>query len=128
MSSERLGLTDLYNLFHDQKCSNSYIRNLRVLHQAMDKAVLIAYDWTDVEVKHDFYVVPYLPENDCIRYTVCDDARLEILRRLSRLNRERYEEERKQAESERQAQETHRPARKRRGKKPKLGVIQGGLF
>ena len=49
-----------------------------------------AYGWADIDLRHDFYSVPYLPENDRVRFTICEEARLEILRRLSQLNRERY--------------------------------------
>jgi hypothetical protein len=41
----------------------------------------------------DFHEVPYLPENDRIRFTVSEEARRKMLDRLSQLNRERYEEE-----------------------------------
>jgi hypothetical protein len=37
--------------------------------------------------------VPYLPGNDRVRFTIGDRARLEVLRRLSDLNHQRYEEE-----------------------------------
>ena len=37
--------------------------------------------------------MPYLPENDRIRFTISEPARLEVLRRLSRLNRERCQAE-----------------------------------
>lgn len=44
----------------------------------MDEAVLEAYGWHEendkwepaIELRHDFYEVDYLPENDRIRYTV----------------------------------------------------------
>ena len=37
--------------------------------------------------------MPFLPENDRIRFTISETARLEVLRRLSRLNRERWQAE-----------------------------------
>jgi hypothetical protein len=37
--------------------------------------------------------VPYLPETDRVRFTISEPARLEVLRRLSELNRQRYQDE-----------------------------------
>ena len=66
---------------------------LRELHVQMDEAVLDAYGWNDIEMRHDFYEVDYLPENDRVRYTIHPEARKEILKRLLQLNHERYAEE-----------------------------------
>jgi hypothetical protein len=69
------------------------IFELRKLHKEMDEAVLEAYGWSDVNLRHDFYEVDYLPENDNVRYTIHPDARKEILKRLLLLNHKRFEEE-----------------------------------
>jgi hypothetical protein len=69
------------------------IVKLRELHVEMDNAVLDAYGWQDVELKHDFYEVDYLPENDRIRFTIHPDARKEILKRLLELNHRIHAEE-----------------------------------
>ncbi|WP_238325362.1 Eco57I restriction-modification methylase domain-containing protein [Lunatimonas lonarensis] len=69
---------------------------LRQLHEQMDEAVLEAYGWTDIQLRHDFYEVDYLPENDRVRYTIHPDARKEILKRLLELNHQYFEEEAKQ--------------------------------
>ncbi len=69
------------------------IIELRRLHVEMDNAVLEAYGWIDVGLRHDFYEVDYLPENDRIRYTIHPDARKEILKRLLELNHQIHEEE-----------------------------------
>lgn len=69
------------------------IFELRRLRKEMDEAVLKAYSWTDINLAHDFYEVDYLPENDCIRYTISPDARREILKRLLKLNQEIHEKE-----------------------------------
>ena len=53
------------------------VENLRQLHVQMDEAVLAAYGWHEdteewgpaIELRHDFYEVDYLPENDRVRYT-----------------------------------------------------------
>lgn len=129
MRSGRIGLTDLYRRFNDRDVVDQGILELRALQVQIDDAILAGYVWQDIVLNHNFHSVPYLPESDRLRYTICEDARLEILRRLAHLNRERYEEERREAGVERQAFVTSdRPARARRGKKARLGVIQGGLF
>jgi len=69
---------------------------LRELHIQMDNAVLDAYGWNDIQLKHDFYEVDYLPENDRIRFTIHPESRKEILKRLLELNHKVYEEEIKQ--------------------------------
>ncbi len=69
------------------------IVKLRELHVEMDNTVLEAYGWQDVQLKHDFYEVDYLPENDRVRYTIHPDTRKEILKRLLELNHKIHEEE-----------------------------------
>lgn len=111
MCSLKIGLTRVYNLFHQkfitsvdiEKVSKQNkdisekalvkIAELRGLHKQMDEAVLNAYGWNDIKLLHDFYEVDYLPENDRIRYTIHPDARKEILKRLLELNHKIHEEE-----------------------------------
>lgn len=93
MSDAAIGLTQLYNRFHDQSNDDSRIKAMRGLHREMDKAVACAYGWDDLDLEHGFHAVPYLPENDRVRFTISDRQRLEVLRRLSELNYQRYEEE-----------------------------------
>lgn len=77
------------------------IFELRELHKEMDEAVLEAYGWhTDTErwgkainLRHDFYELDYLPENDRVRYTIHSEARKEVLKRLLLLNHEMHEAE-----------------------------------
>jgi hypothetical protein len=77
------------------------IYKLRELHKDMDEAVLEAYGWHQddpkwgkaLHLRHDFYEVDYLPENDRVRYTIHPEARKEVLKRLLQLNHERYAEE-----------------------------------
>jgi hypothetical protein len=87
------GLTAIYNKFNDPNDESSDIQRLRNLHRAMDEAVLSTYDWTDLDLNHGFHSVGYLPENDRLRFTISEAARLEVLRRLTALNRQRYDEE-----------------------------------
>jgi methylase of polypeptide subunit release factors len=123
MLGMQLGLTKTYNLFHSNaitatgvnekdkhvmalqkhldKTPNTIpfneaiqgILKLRALHIQMDEVVLEAYGWSDIELRHNFYEVDYLPENDRIRYTIHPDARKEVLKRLLELNHKIHEEE-----------------------------------
>jgi len=93
MRYEWIGLTRLYNRFHDPHKNDSRIEELRDLHRQIDEAVAEAYGWTDLNLEHDLHEVDYLPENDRTRFTISEKARIEVLRRLARLNKERYEEE-----------------------------------
>ncbi|MCW5968502.1 MAG: hypothetical protein KIT57_08305 [Blastocatellales bacterium] len=93
MADEEIGLTQLYNRFHDHSDDAPRITMMRVLHREMDLAVACAYGWDDLALEHGFHKVPYLPENDRVRFTISEHARLEVLRRLGELNRQRYDEE-----------------------------------
>ncbi len=120
-----LGLTKTYNLFHDPNLSPEVVSKeskqatdvaaeaysgllqLRELHRDMDNAVLAAYGWHEpsddgpaIDLRHDFYEVDYLPENDRTRYTIHPDARRELLKRLLLLNHKRHAEEQAAATSQ----------------------------
>jgi hypothetical protein len=93
MRTDRIGLTKLYNRLHTDTELDPRIENLRELQRKMDAAVACAYGWEDLDLGHGFHEVPYLPENDRLRFTISETARVEVLRRLSELNRQRYQEE-----------------------------------
>lgn len=123
MLGMQLGLTKTYNLFHSNAITSQIVNlqdkqvlslqkhldktagaisfdeaiqgilKLRELHIQTDEAVLDAYGWNDIELKHDFYEVDYLPENDRTRFTIHPDARKEVLKRLLELNHQIHEEE-----------------------------------
>lgn len=84
-------LTDLYNWVHSPSEHSSDIWRVRKCHVDIDRATLDAYGWSDITLEHEFREVPYLPENDRMRFTISETARVEILRRLGELNRQRYE-------------------------------------
>lgn len=111
MTTLDIGLTSLYNLYHDPdlsdesvvktaKCSGEEasrarkeIEGLRDLHVRIDEAVRDAYGWSDIALDHGFHELEFLPENDRVRYTVSHATRGEILKRLLELNHQRHEEE-----------------------------------
>jgi hypothetical protein len=93
LDKREIGLTKLYNDFHKETKLDADLQTLRKMHSEMDAAVAAAYGWVDINLNHGFHEVPYLPENDRVRFTISEVARVEVLRRLSELNRQRYEEE-----------------------------------
>lgn len=88
MLTRQEGLTKTYNRFHNPDESNPDIEQLRTLHIEMDNAVAAAYGWEDIELDHDFH-----DTKQGIRFTICENARREILDRLLQLNHQRYAEE-----------------------------------
>lgn len=129
---ERLGLTAIYNDVHQPRGRLAGVSELRELHQRLDFAVRDAYGWTDLDLGHGFHAVPYLPENDRVRFTISEAARLECLRRLSALNRQRYQEEQAAAQNLQSPQAgsraPSRSANRRASKQPSARDAQSGLF
>ncbi|MEI7895360.1 MAG: type IIL restriction-modification enzyme MmeI, partial [Myxococcales bacterium] len=86
------GLTKTYNRFHNPDERSPDIQKLRELHAQMDRVVLDAYGWSDVQPVYDFRV----QLDECIRLTWGEDLRDEVLARLLELNRVRAVQETKQ--------------------------------
>ncbi|MBI4586020.1 MAG: hypothetical protein HY717_18580 [Planctomycetes bacterium] len=133
------GLTKTYNRFHDPDEDSSDIRKLRELHDAMDRAVLDAYGWSDLRSACTFLLDYEEDEEEESgrarkrkkpwRCRWPDEARDEVLGRLLALNQERAEKERLSgaaaaAKEEKEAKSA--PRRGRRGRKPDPRV--GDLF
>jgi hypothetical protein len=93
MQELNVGLTELYNIFHNSaRCSKS-IEGLRAIQMELDQTLLHTYGWNDIPLEHDFYPMSYLSPRDNIRYTISEPARIEVLRRLAILNKQRWQEE-----------------------------------
>lgn len=88
-----LNLTKIYNAIHDRSNVEIHATALREGHVALDNSLLAAYGWTDVQLNHDFRQASYISESNVIRFTMSDEARLEILRRLTALNSKLHDEE-----------------------------------
>lgn len=142
MTKMQLGLTKVYNLFHDRSLNNntniwlkkhlqkyngiSYpeikdsINKLRHLQSCLDNILLLAYGWSDIKLMHDFYDLEYLPENDRVRFSIDPVSRKEILKRLLLLNLNLYNEEKKKNTSNIQINKT--------SKKPNSRISNNTLF
>jgi hypothetical protein len=113
MSARQAGLTATYNLVHSPACTDVDIATLREIHVAIDREVLHAYAWDDIEPDHGFHET-----RQGVRFTVGPVARQEILDRLLELNHERYA-----AEVDAGLHEKKKPAVKK-----KAAAEQEGLF
>ena len=102
MQRENIGLTTLYNWFHDPECECGDILRLRELHHAMDRATFDAYGWTGVHSQCTFFPEFNEEEDDSdngrsrrkrYRYRWPDETCDDVLARLLELNRQRALEE-----------------------------------
>ena len=87
MLRRQLGLTKLYNLVNDPDLSSKVdpdVARLRQIHEELDHVVMSAYGWDDVPLNHGFYEYRKMT-----RWTVCPEARVEILDRLLEENHHR---------------------------------------
>jgi hypothetical protein len=89
MIESGLGLTKTYNALINSECSDEKTLKLRYIHEALDRAVLNSYGWTDVEVP------PYCPESyeEKAKVQAFND---EVIDRLYVLNAKRVAEEKAQ--------------------------------
>ncbi len=96
------GLTKTYNRFHDPEDSSDDVLQLRELHARLDRTVLEAYGWADIEPTCEF--IPEFEDEDeevengrlrkkKYRYRWPDEIRDEVLARLLKVNRQRALEE-----------------------------------
>jgi hypothetical protein len=126
MAKNDEGLTQTSNRFHDRGVQAPEIAKLRELHAAMDRAVLDAYGWTDIQPTCEFLLDYEEPDDDeeahgkparkPWRYRWPDDVHDEVLARLLALNRERVEAERLAGVSV-EATATTKAAKAKRGRK-----------
>ena len=86
MTETNQGLTKTYNAIKDASVDEPRVVDLRRMHEAIDRAVLDAYGWSDVAVP------PYCPASDADRAAV-QAFEDEVIDRLYVLNAERAREE-----------------------------------
>lgn len=86
------GLTKTYNHFHDKEEQSEDFRRMRSMHAEIDRAVVSAYGWSEIDLGHGFHKT-----KQGVRYTLSESARRSVLDRLLVLNHHHYEEEGKAA-------------------------------
>ncbi|MFH8633388.1 Eco57I restriction-modification methylase domain-containing protein [Streptomyces lydicus] len=126
MNEHRMGLTDLYNLFHTEEIDSPEMHSLRRVHLDVDSATLESYGWGDLDLRREFRVI----EGRGKKYAITEEAEVRLHDRLLELNRTRYKEE--------QAAGLHTPKAKKKAaarRKPKTEAeqppeegFQDGLF
>lgn len=131
------GLTKTYNRFHDPDERDPRILRLRELHADMDRAVLDAYGWTDIDTHCEFLLDYDIDEASWnpkkkkpYRYRWSESVHDEVLARLLELNAQRAAEERhagKTADAEAKASKRSKPRRKRTSKKTREAPHPGTL-
>lgn len=93
------GLTKVYNRFHDPNEDSPDIGRMRKLHEAMDRATLDAYGWSDISTHCEFLLDYSVDETvsssrkSPYRFRWPDDIRDEVLGRLLDLNAKRAAED-----------------------------------
>ncbi|MEV6983213.1 DNA methyltransferase [Sphaerisporangium sp. NPDC051017] len=128
MSKRRIGLTALYNLFHNKSESAPDISQLREIHAELDRTVLEAYaldedrepairafeakipsaslpPWGEIELGHGFHGT-----RQGTRFTISPAAQAVVLDKLLALNHYRHQQEMREG--------IQRPKKKSRPKKP----------
>ena len=108
-STLQLGLTSIYNRFHDESDQSGDLKKLREAHQDLDSVVAASYG-ISFPLDHGFH-----DTKQGRRYTISPTARREVIRHLLMLNRKHYEEETAQGlQAEPLMSEPPRGARRRR--------------
>ena len=104
MVQNNQGLTTTYNRFHDPDETDSDILKLRELHSEIDRAVLNAYGWQDIDITCEFRL-DYEDEDTSTpdshkksrkkpwRYRWPEATHDEVLARLLTLNQQRYDDD-----------------------------------
>lgn len=88
-----VNLTQAYNALHDPSNMHPSVEAFRAAHASLDDGLLRAYGWNDIVLDHDFREASHLSEANVVRFTIPDRVRLEVLRRLAAMNKERYDAE-----------------------------------
>ena len=88
MVERNQGLTTTYNQLKDPACDDPEILALRRLHEDLDRAVLVAYRWSDIPVP------PFETPTTPAARTAQESFEDEIIDRLFALNADRAEKER----------------------------------
>jgi hypothetical protein len=130
MRQRDAGLTTVANWFNDPDTEDPDIQRLRKLCDALDRAVLDAYGWTEIQPQCRF--MPEFddeededdngrPRNKKYRYRWPDEVRDEVLAQLLDLNRQRT------AEEGQPTSDSPRPINGKNGGRKKKGGKQIGM-
>lgn len=82
------GITPAMNRFHNASDKAAEVERTRELQRLIDKAVIDAYGWTDLDLSYEFS-----EQNVGVRYGLKEVTRKELLRRLVKLNNAYWKEQ-----------------------------------
>ncbi|MET9827702.1 hypothetical protein ABZ038_40075, partial [Streptomyces sp. NPDC006349] len=85
MLHRKIGLTRLYNLVHEPSVTDRDIVDLRAAHADIDRAVIDAYGWQDINAHHIFTA-----NRQGMRFGLPVKVQTEIIDRLLELNHAQY--------------------------------------
>jgi hypothetical protein len=91
-SKNGCGLTDVMNAVHTPTNADAIVVELRNLLATVDAEVATAYGWKDIEITYDFREFAGGSVNDPWRWALSEEITSELMRRLTELNRQRFEE------------------------------------
>ena len=86
--SDHDGITPAMNRFHNQRDKTAEVERARELQRLIDKAVIDAYGWIDMDLSYEFS-----DQGVGVRYGLKEDTRKELLRRLVKLNNAYWKEQ-----------------------------------
>ena len=81
------------NAVHSPDNDDPRISELRVLFETLDRHVAAAFGWADLDVSYDFHEVNASSGSAQWCYSLSEEIREELLRRLVALNKAQHEEE-----------------------------------
>ncbi|MGK0417281.1 MAG: hypothetical protein ACJAST_002374 [Halopseudomonas sp.] len=85
------GLTDTLNALNTPSCNDPSIIELRQIMASIDSEVALAYGWDDLDITYDFRDFSGGSANDTWRWALSEDITAELIRRLTELNKQRFE-------------------------------------
>lgn len=85
------GMTDAMNAVHSPSAHDGAVVRMRLLRQRIDDVIAAAYDWSDLDLSHDFRQHVDADGATVVRHGLAPSTRTEILARLIVLNRARHE-------------------------------------
>ena len=116
MQERNIGLTSLYNLFHDSGDRSEDVVRLRRLHVEIDGAAAAAFRWDDLDLSHGFQTT-----RQGVRYTIAESGRRVVLERLLALNHQRHAQEAQAPVGEKRSEGSRvTKSKKKRGPAPSL--------
>lgn len=86
------GVTDVINAVNTPRDNHEVVAELRRLMAIIDAHVVAAFGWSDVNISYDFREISSGGANDSWRWALSEEAVAKLIRRLTELNQQRFDE------------------------------------